>query len=174
MAVIEAEEIALVEAQDQHFAWMLGEIPAFGELRLPLAGIDAPAILRLLREMAKRLAQSGHQGSWLIVAGDEVVGLCGYKNPPSADGKVEIGYGVAQGRRGFGYASRAVAAMLDRARADPSISVVVAATAVANIVSQHVLERNGFVRTGTSYDEDDGELIWWQNALDLNHGVVSL
>src|SRR5512143_3292636 len=104
MAVIEAEEIALVEAQDQHFAWMLGEIPAFGELRLPLAGIDAPAILRLLREMAKRLAQSGHQGSWLIVASDEVVRPCRYKKPPSADGKVKNGLGVAQARRDLGYA----------------------------------------------------------------------
>ena len=167
MAVIEAEKIALVEAEDRHFAWMLGEIPAFGDLQLPLAGVDAPAILRLLREMAKRLARAECQGSWLIVAGGEVVGLCGYKNPPSSDGKVEIGYGIARGRRGFGYASRAVAAMLDRARRDPSISMVIAATAVANVVSQRVLERNGFVRTGTTYDEDDGELIWWQYILRL-------
>ena len=168
MAVIEAEKIALIEAQDQHFAWMLGETPAFGQLRLPLAGVDAPAILRLLREMARRLDRAGCHGSWLIVAGGEVVGLCGYKNPPSADGKVEIGYGIANGRRGFGYASRAVAAMLERARGDQSISVVVAATAIANVVSQRVLERNGFVRSGTTYDEDDGELIWWQNVLSLD------
>ena len=174
MAVIEAETIALVDAQDDHFAWMLGETSAFGALRLPLAGVDAPGILRLLREMARRLSRAGCQGSWLIVADDEVVGLCGYKHPPSGDGKVEIGYGIARGRRGFGYASRAVAAMLDRARSDASISVVVAATAVANVVSQRVLERNGFVRTGTSYDEDDGELIWWQNALGSDQVAVSL
>ena len=168
MAVIEAEKIALIDAQDQHFAWMLGEIPTSDRLRLPLAGVDAPAILRLLREMARQVAHAGCQGSWLIVAGDEVVGLCGYKHPPTADGKVEIGYGIARGRRGFGYASRAVSALLDRARKNPTISKVVAATAVANVVSQRVLERNGFVRTGISYDEDDGELIWWQHILSLD------
>ena len=39
------------------------------------------------------------------------------------------------------------------------------ATAIANIVSQRVLERNSFVRTGTTYDPDDGELIWWRRDL---------
>ena len=124
-----------------------------------------PGVLRLLRGMTKRLEDAGCRGSWLIVAGSEVVGLCGYKQPPSQDGKVEIGYGIAMGRRDRGHASRAVAAMLDHARRDPAISAVVAATAVANVVSQRVLERNGFAQTGTSYDPDDGELIWWQSIL---------
>lgn len=165
MAVIAAEKVALVEALDAHFAWMLGEIPPFTDLRLPPEGVDSPAILRLLREMNRRLVEAGCQGSWLIVVDDEVVGLCGYKHPSSREGKVEIGYGIAKGRRGLGYASRAVTAILDRTRRDTSIAAVIAATAVANVVSQHVLERNGFVQTGTTYDPDDGELIWWQNVL---------
>ena len=166
MAATEAEHGTLVEAVDAHYAWMLGEIPApFSNLRLPPDGVDSPGVLRLLRGMTKRLEDAGCRGSWLIVAGSEVVGLCGYKQPPSQDGKVEIGYGIAMGRRDRGHASRAVAAMLDHARRDPAISAVVAATAVANVVSQRVLERNGFAQTGTSYDPDDGELIWWQSIL---------
>jgi RimJ/RimL family protein N-acetyltransferase len=55
--------------------------------------------------------------------------------------------------------------MLDRTRLQRSISAVVAATAIANVVSQRVLERNGFARTGTTYDPDDGELIWWRTDL---------
>lgn len=166
MAAIEAEQIRLVEAFDVHFAWMLGEIPAPSpDLRLPLGGVDSPGVLRLLRDMTSRMRQAGCRGSWLIVAGNEVVGLCSYKQPPSIEGKVEIGYGIAAGKRDRGYASRAVRAMLDHARRDGTISVVVAATAAANIVSQRVLERNGFSRTGVSYDPDDGELIWWQSIL---------
>lgn len=166
MAVIEAEHTTLVEAVDAHFAWMLGEIAtSFPHLRLPRDGVDSPGILRLLRDMNSRMKEAGCRGSWLIVAGNEVVGLCSYKQPPSEDGRVEIGYGIAAGRRNRGFASRAVGAMLDNARRDTTISVVVAATTVTNIVSQRVLERNGFDRTGVSYDPDDGELIWWQSIL---------
>ena len=166
MAVTAVDSVTLVAALDSHFAWMLGETtaPAFA-LRLPPEGVDAPEILHLLRAMNTRLRAAGCRGSWLIVADDEVVGLCGYKRPPSPEGSVEIGYGIARGRRGLGYASRAVDVMLEQARLDASISTITAATAAANIVSQHVLERNGFVRTGTSYDPDDGELIWWRRDL---------
>jgi len=166
MAAIAAEDTRLIEAVDAHFAWMLGEIPApFPNLRLPPGGVDSHGIIRLLRDMTARMRKEGCHGSWLIVAGDEVVGLCSYKQPPSNDGKVEIGYGIAAGKRDRGYASRAVRAMLEHARRDHTISVVVAATASANIVSQRVLERNGFSRTGVSYDPDDGELISWQSIL---------
>jgi len=166
MAAIAAEDTRLIEAVDAHFAWMLGEIPApFPNLRLPPGGVDSHGIIRLLRDMTARMRKEGCHGSWLIVAGDEVVGLCSYKQPRSNDGKVEIGYGIAAGKRDRGYASRAVRAMLEHARRDHTISVVVAATASANIVSQRVLERNGFSRTGVSYDPDDGELIWWQSIL---------
>ena len=166
MAVTEAEPIRLVDASDAHFAWMLGEISApIPELRLPMDGVDSPEILRLLRDIAKRLRDAACQGSWLIVAGNEVVGLCSYKQPPSSEGKVEIGYGIAPGRRGQGYASHAVGEILDRAQRDDAITVVVAATAVSNVVSQSVLKRNGFEQTGTSYDTDDGNLIWWQTIL---------
>ncbi|HEY2883621.1 MAG TPA: GNAT family protein [Rhizomicrobium sp.] len=166
MAVIAVEPVTLVAALDMHFAWMLGEMAAPTEgLRLPPDGVDSPDMLRILRAMNTRLRDAGCVGSWLIVAGNEVVGLCGYKLPPLPDGKVEIGYGVAKGRRGNGYASRAVRAMLEEARRDSSFSTLTAATAIANIVSQRVLERNSFVRTGTTYDPDDGELIWWRRDL---------
>jgi len=163
MAVTAVEPVSLVEALDSHFAWMLGETPSpVVGLRLPSNGVDTPEMLRLLRAMNVRLREAGCQGNWLILAGNEVVGLCGYKRPPLRDGRVEIGYGIAKGRRGLGYATRAVEALLQQARADSSLSAITAATSSANIVSQHVLKRNGFVRTGTSYDPDDGELIWWR------------
>jgi RimJ/RimL family protein N-acetyltransferase len=166
MAVIEADESILVEATDKHFAWMLGESPAPASgLCLPPDGVEAPRILRLLRGMAERVRAAGSRGSWLIVANGDVVGLCGYKQPPDAGGNVEIGYGIARLRRNRGYATKAVGAMLAFARRDPCVATVVAATSEGNAASQGVLERNGFEKTGKSEDPQDGPLIWWRHEL---------
>ena len=166
MPATEADLCTLVDATDAHFAWMLGEgASPHSNLRLPPDGVDAPGVLRLLRAMTGRLKEAGCRGSWLIVAESEVVGICGYKMPPTTEGKVEIGYGIAPGRRDRGYASCAVRAVLKLARLDRNILVVSAATTVANVVSQRVLERNGFAQSATSYDPDDGMLIWWQVVL---------
>jgi len=166
MAAIEVDNGILVEASDTHFAWMLGEAPAPApDFRLPPGGVDSPQVLRLLRAMARRLRTAGSRGSWLVVTDNEIVGLCGYKQPPTADKRVEIGYGIAECRRNRGYATRAVRAMLEFARRDPTVSNVVAATSVSNEASQSVLERNGFERTGTTDDPEDGTLIWWRCEL---------
>ena len=97
-------------------------------LRLPDGGVDTTETLRIVRGMTQRLHAAGCHGSWMIVSGNEVVGLCSYKQTPK-DGIVEIGYGVAPSRRKRGYATSAVAAILDFARNDPAVSAVTAATA---------------------------------------------
>jgi len=148
----------LVEATDAHFAWMLGEAAAPDGLSLPPGGIDAPWVLRWTR---RNLARLGQPGSWLIVADGEVVGLCGHKTGPDAQGAVEIGYGVAAERRRQGHATRAVALAVQSARCDGRIRRLVAETALRNLPSQRVLEANGFVRTGTSVDDDEGDMIVW-------------
>ena len=156
----------LLEICDDDFAWMLGERPApVPRLALPDDGIDVPEILRIVRAMTQRLHAAGCRGSWMIVSGNEVVGLCSYKQPPK-DNVVEIGYGVAPIHRGQGHATRAVAAMLDYARADQAVGCVTASTALANLASQTALARNGFVKTGTGHDSEDGDLVFW--ACDLS------
>jgi RimJ/RimL family protein N-acetyltransferase len=155
----------LLEATDGDFEWMIRgvAVPNRG-LSLPPGGIDAKAVLAHVRAIARTLLQQwGRTASWMIVANGEVVGLCGYKNPPSTGGGVDIGYGVAASRRRLGHASSAVAAILADARRDPSIQDVFADTAVQNIASQGVLQKNGFERVGTHVDPEDGEaLIRWR------------
>lgn len=109
-----------------------------------------------------RVRAKHETGVWMMTADGEVVGLCGYKRPADADGAVEIGYGVAASRRRCGHATRAVALMLDQARADPLVLSVVAETALDNIPSQRALEANGFMRVGERTDAEDGELILWR------------
>lgn len=143
---------------------MLGEGPAPDGLALAPGGVDTPEILKLLRRMTRRVHAAGSRGSWMIVGGNEVVGLCSYKQPPK-DGQVEIGYGVAASRRGLGHATRAVAAMLDYAAADPQVRRVIATVAADNRASARAVEANGFVQNGTVLDPEDGELLLWHRDL---------
>jgi len=103
-------------------------------------------------------------GSWMIVVDGEVVGLCSYKRPPDLDGVVEIGYGVSPSCRQRGYATLAVAHLLGAAVRDHSIRGLVAETAIENLASQRVLERNGFFRDSTRIDPD-GKVVFWRHDL---------
>ncbi len=157
---------SLVPITDAHFRWMLGKqaAPSPG-LTLPPGGVDGGETLAIVRRMTRRLHEAGSRGSWMMVCGAEIVGLCSYKQAPNAQGEVEIGYGVAPSCRGRGHATGAVAAMLDYARSDPAVHAVTAATAAANRASQRALERNGFAQAGTGNDPDDGDLIFWRRQL---------
>src|SRR6188474_617740 len=57
-----------------------------------------------------------------------LVGLGGFKGPPSSDAVVEIGYAIAPAFQGRGLATDAVAQMVRRAFEDPSIRAVDAHT----------------------------------------------
>jgi RimJ/RimL family protein N-acetyltransferase len=153
----------LIEATDADFRWMRGEHCCQNGLRLPEGGVDDPVVLRIVRAITMRLHDAGSRASWLVVCNGEVVGLCSYRRPP-VDRCVEIGYGIAPSRRGNGYAISAVAAMVQAAVLDPSVDTLTAETAVQNLASQRVLERNGFARASTRIDLEDGEVIGWTRS----------
>jgi len=154
--------LELIPRSDAHLAWMLGEAEAPDELRLPPGGVDERWVLKWLR---RTLPSLGGRGGWLMGADGEVVGLCGYKVPPGADGDVEIGYSVAPARRRLGHATRAVALLTDAARLDDRVRALTAETALANLPSQRVLETNGFADVGRGMDDDEGETIVWRLGL---------
>jgi RimJ/RimL family protein N-acetyltransferase len=151
--------LVLIARADVHLAWMLGEGEAPDGLRLPPGGVDARWVLKWLR---RSLPSLGGRGGWLMGANGEVVGLCGYKVPPRADGDVEIGYSVAPARRRVGHATRAVALLIDAARLDDRVRALTAETALANLPSQRVLAANGFIQAGRGMDDDEGETIVWR------------
>jgi hypothetical protein len=111
----------LVEARDADFDWMIRGGDSRNGLVLPPGGVDAPAVLMHVRAIAQRLHEhQGHTDSWMIVANDEVVGLCGYKHPPAIDGMVDIGYSIAAS-----LISKATFAAIGRDRGGPSRSCAV-------------------------------------------------
>jgi RimJ/RimL family protein N-acetyltransferase len=165
MAVLpDVPNVVLIEATDTDFRWMLGEHCCQNGLKLPEGGVDDPVVLGVVRAITMRLHDAGSRASWLVVCNGEVVGLCSYRRPPT-DRCVEIGYGIAPSKRGNGYATSAVAAMVEAAVLDPSVDALTAETAVQNLASQAVLERNGFARASTRIDVEDGEVIGWARRL---------
>ena len=102
-------------------------------------------------------------GARLFLAGEpaELVGWGGFKGPPDG-GAVELGYEIAPARRRRGLAAGAVRAMLAEAFADPAVQLVLAHTKPEANVSNHLLERAGFVYEGVG---DDGSEIAWRFGL---------
>jgi [ribosomal protein S5]-alanine N-acetyltransferase len=87
------------------------------------------------------------------------VGLLGATSQVDANGAIEIGYGF--GVPGRGFATEAVEALVTLLLSSASIVAITANTAVDNVASQRVLEKNGFRQTGKSSSEEDGDLLVW-------------
>ena len=151
----------LVEATDDHFAALISGAAPSG-LEVPDGGVEAVEVLQMLRGLARSVRQQISPASWLVVANGEIVRLCSITKAFLAPETVEIGYGLAPARRGRGHAAAAVAELLDWARSEKRIAAVAADTAVDNLPSQRVLERNGFIRIGGRIDAEDGPLICWR------------
>ncbi len=70
-----------------------------------------------------------------------------------ADGTVEIGYGILETYQNRGYATEAVAVAVEWALAQPAVCRVEAETDPDNRASRKVLEKCGFIPTGTTGEE---------------------
>lgn len=118
-------------------------------------------VLRMLSDLNRAIEADFGPSAWMIVEGDEIVGLCSITKPPES-GDVHIGYGIAPSCEGRGFATAAIGELLAWSRGDARVKQVSAETAVDNIGSQRVLERNGFVRSTERVDPEDGLLICWK------------
>jgi RimJ/RimL family protein N-acetyltransferase len=88
----------------------------------------------------------------------EAVGNLSFKGL-GEDGMVEVGYGLNEGWCGKGYMTEAVRTMAEWALAQPEVTRVEAETEAANGASRRVLERAGFVPTGTEGAEGP-RFVW--------------
>ena len=122
---------------------------------------DALAMFPTLLSM---MGESPHvEGSYAVVDAEsgDAVGQVGTKGGVDKDGTVEIGYGMNESVWGQGVATEAVGALVEELLRRPDVDTVTAQTAVGNIGSQRVLMKNGFTRSGTGWNEGDGDLILW-------------
>jgi len=83
------------------------------------------------------------------------IGGVGFKGPPD-DGVVEIGYGLVPSARGHGYATEALATLVQIA-AGLGMTTIRADTDLDNVASQRTLEHAGFYQV-----EADSELCYYE------------
>ena len=98
----------------------------------------------------------------VLAATGEVVGTCGFKGPPDADGMVEIAYGIAPEHQNMGYATEAAGALVRFAFTSPDVRLVRAHTFEETNASARVLAKCHFRPAGQVVDPEDG-LVWrWE------------
>ena len=85
------------------------------------------------------------------------LGAMGFHGAPDEDGRVEIGYDLAETARGQGYATEALRALSRWALARDDVRTLIAKVEPANTASQGVVGRAGFHRTGA-----DDELVTYE------------
>jgi RimJ/RimL family protein N-acetyltransferase len=94
-------------------------------------------------------------GVWYIVLRGPapiLIGTAGFKGPPGADGRVEVGYGVVEDHQRLGYASEATSALVDHAFAR-GVRTVLAHTFERLTPSIGVLNACGFRRAGPGFEQ---------------------
>ena len=89
---------------------------------------------------------------WTAIAKEEnaMVGDLCIVGEPNEHGEIEIGYGTYEEFQGRGFMTEMVAGMIGWAKTQPGVKAIVASTDKSNIASFKVLQKNGFVQTGTT------------------------
>lgn len=101
---------------------------------------------------------------YLIVhrADHRLIGTCGFKGAPSAEGTVEMGYEIDDQYQGRGLATEAAGKLVAFAFAQPGVQAVLAHTLATENASVQVLRKNGFAFVREKIDPDDGPVWEWR------------
>ena len=102
--------------------------------------------------------------TWLPVlrSENELVGSCGFKGKPNANGEVELGYEIAASRRKLGLGTEAALALRDFAFGHPEVKKVIAHTLAENNPSTRILEHCGMAKVAELVDPEDGPIWRWE------------
>lgn len=118
-------------------------------------------MLEVLSAEAEALRNDPGRALWrrvlLTRSPRRVIGSAGFSGLPDAQGRVEIGYGIAQAYQGRGYATEAVRALLRWAATQPGVRACTAACLADNLASSRVLEKVGMQRLFQV-----GDVIYWE------------
>ncbi|MGC4047903.1 MAG: GNAT family N-acetyltransferase [Armatimonas sp.] len=103
-------------------------------------------------------------GTLLEKSTNIAIGQLGTMGQPDANGSIEIGYGLNPDAWGKGYATEIVGAFTAWLLQQPNVKTVRADTAVGNLASQRVLQKNGFLICGEGENDEDGKLLCWAKS----------
>jgi [ribosomal protein S5]-alanine N-acetyltransferase len=130
-----------------------------------------------LREFWKDVPQSwidevmkAEPGNWklgfhIIHKADQIlIGMCGFKGPPDADGVAELGYGIAPSYQLRGYATEATRTVTEHYLSTGQLRKVRAHTLPEENPSTSVLKKCGYTKIGEVIEPGDG-LVWrWERG----------
>jgi RimJ/RimL family protein N-acetyltransferase len=142
---------------------------ARAQLTAPVAlspWLSGPDCRRTWRYRATQVVETPEDLSWVtgVLWDDDerqAVGKAGFHGAPDADGMVEVGYAVDPAYRRRGYARAALAAMVQRATDDPTVTTLRASVSPDNDASLALLADHPFRHTGEQWDDEDGlELVY--------------
>jgi RimJ/RimL family protein N-acetyltransferase len=145
------ETLAAEAGDRERLAVLLGaEVPA--EWPPPLNDDDS---LRFWTSRLTAEPEIAGWAAWYFVRDEPdaprvVIGNGGFKGKPSAEGVVEVGYSLFAQFQHHGYATEAVAALVDWAFAHDAVQSVIAETLPELEPSIAVLRRLGFMQTADS------------------------
>ena len=136
-----------------------------------IAAIDAmdpPEKAQVSADWLARLHASTEADPWthgfplVLRDNDALVGKCGFKGPPAADGTVEIAYCVDPDYQGKGYATEAAEALVAFAFGSGRVRMVRAHTLPQSNASTRVLAQCGVRHISEVIEPEDG-LVWrWE------------
>lgn len=163
MTSIQTQRLYLSPLTYEELGLLLGDRPAqLGEISLAdLKEADIPRRpIEIKRQKMGELPVEEHIWCTYFLMVDretnKAAGLLGFKGLPDG-GEVEVGYGTAESCRGRGYMSEALAGLLGWAAGTGRCRKVTANVHVANIASQRVLQKCGFIRIG-----ETGEMVHYK------------
>ena len=103
-------------------------------------------------------------GTFIIIDRESLsaIGAIGTKSYNFLQPAIEVGYGVTPFAQRRGFATKALQLICGWLFTFTEILYITAETSQNNSASQKVLEKCGFRKTGTGWNEDDGDLFLWR------------
>jgi ribosomal-protein-alanine N-acetyltransferase len=111
---------------------------------------DSPeALLKRLREASSDVADPHAESfRWMVEVDGRIAGTVSARGLSRAQGRIEVGYMLAEQSLGRGVGTRAVTLMLERLFTIPSLHRVWLSTTAENLASQALARKLGFVQEG--------------------------
>jgi ribosomal-protein-alanine N-acetyltransferase len=115
--------------------------------------------------------QTSGNGAYYVLVSDDASIIGRFNLKLAEDGTAELGYRVAQTATGRGVATTAVEELCRVAPQRHGVRTVKAAASLANVASQRVLLKAGFVEVGPADPSDIGgqEGTWYSRSLVHRH-----
>jgi RimJ/RimL family protein N-acetyltransferase len=163
---VQVPSIRLIGIDDSLHRGMEGTHDDFAETYGASLGESEGVVREVVTQTMALLVKAPRAPEWgCYLAADEehavVVGTCGFKHGPEADGSVEIAYFTFPGFEGRGYATAMAGELVKRALQSGTVRRVIAHTLPEPNASTRVLEKVGLHRVGEAYDAKVGRVWLW-------------